>query len=353
MAGTVIRIAPEQYNSHEVLDYVCSHSDSNFYHRPEWSTLIESVYNYLPRHFIARQNEQIVGLLPLFEIQTILGGHRFVCLPFSHLAGPLANTEQISADMIEHAIKFAFSEGAGHMLIKDRGASAHAAINQQYPFLTSMLDLDVESGVLWRNIKDTTRRNIRKAERSGVSVTDTVNSCDFSTYNNLMYDTRKRQGVPGYPRFYFDRLWEYLHCTDAIRLYIAWLGEKPVAGIILSFHNGKATYLYGASLNAPRILRTRPNDLLFWHAILDARERGCYQLDFGLTHISNEGLLRFKEGWGSRSEPVIYQHISRGKHNRMRDNRDSIGMKMASWFIRRIPMRVYKSISPILIRQFG
>src|SRR5207244_11263797 len=46
-------------------------------------------------------------------------------------------------------------------------------------------------------------------------------------------------------------------------------------------------------------LSLRPNDLLLWHAVHDAWERGCQRVDLGEVVEGDAGLAAFKRKWGT------------------------------------------------------
>ena len=67
---------------------------------------------------------------------------------------------------------------------------------------------------------------------------------------------------------------------------------------------GHALYKFGASDHAYQHLR--PNNLVMWSGIRECAGRGCGRLHFGRTSAGNEGLRRFKLGFGAREEEIRY-----------------------------------------------
>ena len=62
----------------------------------------------------------------------------------------------------------------------------------------------------------------------------------------------------------------------------------------------RAVYKFGASDRNFQFLR--PNNLLMWEAIKWYAAHGFASLHFGRTSLANEGLRRFKLGFGPREE---------------------------------------------------
>jgi len=80
--------------------------------------------------------------------------------------------------------------------------------------------------------------------------------------------------------------------------------EKVIAGAVF-FHTGnKALYKYGASDMKYQILR--PNNLIMWEAIKYFGSKGFKSLCFGRTDRDQEGLRRFKKGWGCEESEIYY-----------------------------------------------
>jgi len=70
-------------------------------------------------------------------------------------------------------------------------------------------------------------------------------------------------------------------------------------------HFGRhAIYKFGASDEAQQQLRA--NNLVMWRAILHYASEGFADLDFGRTSLGNEGLRKFKLGWGARELAADY-----------------------------------------------
>ena len=46
-----------------------------------------------------------------------------------------------------------------------------------------------------------------------------------------------------------------------------------------------------------------------WEAIKRLAQRGCRTLHFGRTELGNEGLRRFKRGWGAIEEVIPYRRF--------------------------------------------
>jgi hypothetical protein len=78
----------------------------------------------------------------------------------------------------------------------------------------------------------------------------------------------------------------------------------PVAAAVF-FHFGRqALFKFGASDYAFQQLR--PNNLVMWEAMKRYAAEGFGSLHLGRTSLANEGLRRFKLGFGAAEEDIHY-----------------------------------------------
>ena len=78
----------------------------------------------------------------------------------------------------------------------------------------------------------------------------------------------------------------------------------PVAGAVFLHFRRSAIFKYGAS--DERFQELRPNNLVFWRAIEWHSAAGFTEMDLGRTDRGQEGLRRFKLGWGAVERPIEY-----------------------------------------------
>jgi lipid II:glycine glycyltransferase (peptidoglycan interpeptide bridge formation enzyme) len=137
-----------------------------------------------------------------------------------------------------------------------------------------------------------TRSNVRRAEKRGVTVTvrPDISEPEYGEFKNMMKDTTKRNsGVNTYPGYnYFDSLFAVLSQDkesgdDSHKLSLEFFlgyhdGELAAIHAVLFF--GKtATYLYGASY--ARHLNSKISTYLHFSAMTEAKRRGMLYYDIG------------------------------------------------------------------------
>lgn len=176
------------------------------------------------------------------------------------------------------------------------GGGEFEAIQPKYVFRLYLNDRSEEE--LLASFHQKTRYNIRLAERKGVQVRICGKEM-IPEFSRLMLETGVRDGFVTRPAEYFSDMLDNLgeHC----RLYMAFVGDKPIAGTLAIRYGDKVWYLYGASSNEDR--NYMPNYLLQWSMIRWAVESGSRVYDFrGVPGDVGEdhplyGLVKFKRGF--------------------------------------------------------
>ena len=202
---------------------------------------------------------------------------------------------KIDPDVPSFETEFADYMKKSGFQIKD-GGGEFEAIQPKYVFRLYLNGRSEEE--LLASFHQKTRYNIRLAERKGVEVRICGKEM-IPDFSRLMLETGVRDGFVTRPAEYFSNMLDNLgeHC----RLYMAFVGDKPIAGTLAIWYGDKVWYLYGASSNEDR--NYMPNYLLQWSMIRWAVEKGSRVYDFrGVPGDVGEdhplyGLVKFKRGF--------------------------------------------------------
>ncbi len=143
------------------------------------------------------------------------------------------------------------------------------------PPSTIRLDLTLGQEALLGGMKQSWRRKVRIAERSGLRV-ERGGEADLSIFEDLIHQTARRHGFGARPTGYYASVWQAFG-ADHARLYLARYGDEALAAILVIHFGATATYLYGGSSGAER--QRMPNHLLQWAAIRDAVAEGRRSYD--------------------------------------------------------------------------
>ncbi len=178
----------------------------------------------------------------------------------------------------------------------------------QYVFwvpLSGRTEEDLLAGMnqLWR-------RNIKKAEKSGVVVT-TGTQDDLAAFHELYAETAARDHFCPRPLDYFQTMFRALQAEDGdrIRLYLARHEGDLVAATIWVRVGRHVWYSYGASSSEKRDVRG--SNAVQWQMMRDALAAGASVYDLrGITETLDPndphiGLIQFKVGTGGEAVEYV------------------------------------------------
>ncbi len=171
---------------------------------------------------------------------------------------------------------------------------------------------------LLAQMKSKTRYNLKLAERKGVEIfskkfTDDKFNFYLQKFYKLVEATAKRKKVRFYNFSHYQKMFASLP-TKNILLYLARYKGEIIAVNIISFYNGTATYLHGATANKYR--NVMAPFLLQWQTIKDAKKRNCEWYDFGgvfpnADDNGKKGISKFKIGFS----PLTKNFITLGSYD--------------------------------------
>ena len=287
--------------------FVEAYPDARTFHHPAWATMLSDCYGY-PAFALALTNErgEVVAGMPMMEVRRPFGARRWVSLPFTDCCSPLA-PGGLENELIAACVRGA--EDAGGTRLEVRAKLDVPGGHTRVVGVVHTLDLDPDPEAVRRTFsKSQVQRNIKRAEREPISLRRGQSAKDVvDAFYGLHLRTRRRQGVPVQPRRFFELLWQRVLEPGLGFVLLAYSGSMPVAGAVFLTWNTTVTYKYGAS--DPEYLKFRPNHLIFWEAVRSACESGYETFDFGRSDLANHGLREFKNGWGTREEPLSYTGI--------------------------------------------
>jgi hypothetical protein len=117
-----------------------------------------------------------------------------------------------------------------------------------------------------------------------------------------MIMTRRRHRLPPQPLDWFRNLVACLGERAVIR--VAYKDKAPIASIFTLTCKKTIVYKYGCSDAAFNNIGGTPH--LFWHTMQEAKKQGLEVFDFGRSELENEGLVNFKDHWGSTRTSLRY-----------------------------------------------
>ena len=278
-------------------------AQSSVFHSASWMRVLSDTYGWEPSAYVVLdgRGEPKAGL-PFCRISDVLG-QRIVALPFSDYCDPLAedaNSWRLLIDGLlpeQHPINLRCLHNSLPLADERFTLTKEAKWHR--------LDLRPELGALWEAMHDSTHRAIRKSGREGLTVREAESEQELRTFFEMHLKVRKyKYGLLAQPYSFFQNIWRQFVDSQHGFLLLAIHGDKIVAGDF--FLDWKDTLYYKFNASLPDDLGCRPNDLLIWEAVQRGKDRGFTYLDFGLSDIDQEGLVRYKRKFGTEEKTISF-----------------------------------------------
>jgi hypothetical protein len=171
----------------------------------------------------------------------------------------------------------------------------------------------------------------------------------MDSFYSLLCKTRKRHGNPPQPIRLFREIHRHAIAAGSGHLVLAKHGDITVAGALFLHAGRSAIYKYGASDAAFKELAA--NNLVMWHALEWYSQNGFSRVQLGRTSLDNEGLRRFKLGWGSREYPISYFRYTNKSRSFAAGTDNSSGWQTR--IFRALPERVSRCIGAVAYRHIA
>ncbi len=282
--------------------FVLAHPSATPYHLFAWGTAIEKAYGHTFNPLTARQNDKLVGVLPLVHMKFPPLLNELVALPFCDVGNCLALDTEKETKLLTETM----TQG-GRFKTKNiqlRGALLQP-VNSQTDFaqmetnkVRMLLCLPESSELLFNNFTSKLRSQIRKAKKNGVSFRwahDDGIEPFYSVFSENMHDL----GSPVHSKSFFKAIVE--NYGDRARIGLTDFNGKTIgAGLVLST-NKQMSIPWASTLR--QFNRLAPNMLLYWNCLKFAADSGKTVFDFGRS-TEGEGTFRFKKQWGAAAHPL-------------------------------------------------
>jgi hypothetical protein len=282
-------------------EFASRYTDLIFY-QSVWSEVLKKGLGGQPLYFCLKEGGEIVaglpGVLLNFKIFKIL----YASIPYGHFIGERSYYSTF-LELLENELR---RRGIDQVrLIESPFSESYPPESfKPLPAKCTLLDLrgnDKER--IWEDYKKNIRRDVRKAQRSGV----TIRSRDSMEGINIFYklyltSMERNRAMAKYPLHWFETLYEIVTKKGLGVVLIAELNGVAIAGVILIYSASSTHYFHNGSQY--EYLKFCPNELLVHSSIENAVEKRISFFDFMGSDPNDLSLLRFKEKWGGQSVDI-------------------------------------------------
>lgn len=297
--GSELRhISPDEWQA-----YVVGNGESTPFHHQNWLRLFNKTYGMPIRIVALTSGDRIHAGMPFVEAKLPFCAARLLGLPFTDCVRPLSGSTDHLTEFVRRLPAF-LGQQYGTVVLQTDCPLWNSVDNQ---LVRHELKIGGTFDSLVERFDSSLRRNVRRAERNGLTFRVERDDATLASFYRLHVATRRKQGVPVQPRSFFANLYELLIRSKLGEIAVVrWQDQIVAAAVLLQFH-ATLVYKYGAS--DPHLLHLRPNDFLFFHMIRHAASIGMRQLDFGTSECAQLGLRRFKAKWGAEEYPMYRDYV--------------------------------------------
>lgn len=324
-------------------DYARTHPDSTIYHLSKWRHIIHQTFGHRTFYLLAREDGQVIGLLPLVLMESRLFGHFLVSLPFFNYGGVVANSAAVEEALVTQATAIAVRERVRHMELRHTEEKALGLVTRAHK-VSMRLDLPKRPDLLWAGFKAKLRSQIRKPQKEGF--TARIGGIeDLDHFYRVFAANMRDLGTPVYPKRFFRAILQEF--PDTTRICTTFLGDIPVAaGFLVSFRR-ELEIPWASSLR--RYNSLSPNMLLYWTALSYACQSGHERFDFGRS-TPGGATYRFKEQWGAKPVALHWQYWLKDGTGLPNLSPENSRYRLAIRLWRRLPVGVANVLGPRIVK---
>jgi len=319
--------------------FVSEASSTTLAHLYGWRRVIAESYGHNAFYLAAKREGKITGILPLVQVKSRLWGNTLTSMPFQDYGGIVAQDEEVFQFLMERALQLKKEYGARIMDLRYRNEPFSSAGQAHGNKVTLALDIAAGAEALWKSFPPKVRNQVRKAEKSGLSVKSGGTELLEEFFRPFAVNMRDLGSPVHHPRF-FEKIFSVF--GDNTRIMLVQEGRQTIGGLIAFFWKNTVTVPWASCYR--RHFAKCPNNLLYWETIKYACERGCVFFDFGRSS-PDSGTYHFKLQWGAKPIPLHWEIFT---DNDAGISSESALLRSASRLWRHIPVKLANFLGPSL-----
>jgi FemAB-related protein (PEP-CTERM system-associated) len=276
--------------------FVRAHPQGNAYQLAAWRRAVAAAYGFAGRVLVARQGQELAGMLPLCEFARPLSRPRWISLPFCDLGGPMAVSDEVAEALAARARQDLGALGAAGLELRCSATGTADEAGLEGRKVRMLLGLPDSAAALMQSYPPKLRSQVRKAEKNGLTSEVAGGTAAVGEFYDVYSRNMRRLGSPPHSRAWFEAVQRHYGAAgDMFMVIVRHEGKAVGAGWVL-LCGDKAVIPWASTLADYNSLA--PNMLLYWAIQSHLCERGVRQFDFGRSTFG-EGTYKFKKQWGA------------------------------------------------------
>lgn len=278
--------------------------DYSVFHDRRFYNLFNELESFSASSILVRRKNSVLGFVTFVTVSEFSGLLKYFTSRCIMFAPPLYTDDEVLKILLDE-VKSEVPSAALYLKLKGTNSlSARKSLleNQGFkwiPHLNFILDLSDGSEGVWSRISKTRKKQIRRAERRGLTV-DMVNSGSFDEHYVLLKKTYDKAGLPLYPIELIQKAIDSFSPTNQILMVEVRLEGQLVAfRLILLYQTKMYDWFAGSSVEHHSYY---PNDIAVWKALEWGVNNGYTEFDFGGAGHPDKpyGIREFKRKFGGK-----------------------------------------------------
>jgi len=308
-----------------------------------WYLTIQRAYGHLPLYLWAEGASEGSAVLPAFLVRRPVLGTVVTSMPFLDAGGPCGGSGRIADALVNHLVAEARRRGASRVelrCIRPMDQPLEPSLEK----VTLMLPLPSDPDRLWRSLDPKVRNQIRKAERSGLTVeVGGINLLD--DFYRVFAVNMRDLGSPVHAKKFFRTILETF--GESARVVLVKKNGVSLGGLISLVFKDTIYVPWASSLR--EYASFSPNMLLYWDTLRRACTGGLSRFDFGRSSRGS-GTYRFKRQWGAEEVQLFWYTIPLGGQRTPTISADDGKWLVVRRLWRRLPVGISRVLGPRIRR---
>jgi len=311
----------------------------------EWSHLVKKHFKAEFFPLVIEDNENIIGVLPVYIIKPLKGRPRMISVPHAVAGGMLAEDPQVRKVLLEAAVKIGLDTGAQGLTLKQYKLKIEADFTTDDNYYNRELSLVGGSEAVWGRITQENRDSILATE--GEPLILEYPAGDLNSFYRFLLRHHRRKGVPCVSQ-------QWIRDLVDLGMYSAAVLKRDnriVAATMIKEFKDTVSFPFTCSSGDTRADHL-PVYRLYWALMIKYSE-----MAFSICHSGRisktDDVDPYRLGWGGKKHTYYYQYYP------PRDQQTTEFVQKRSWkrnlfssVWKLMPLPVAGFLGPYVVRQF-
>jgi len=315
-------------------------------HHRSWPMILSKGLNHPPIFLVAYgTNNHVVGYLPLSRVESPLFGKFLVSLPYLNSGGVWADDQVVARALVDRAVEIADRLDVKHLELRHEVPLEHPKLTQSRTDKVHMrLELEDSYEAQKKAYKSKLRSQIKKGAEHPFEIlfgAELLLPEFYSVFATNMRDL----GTPVYSPKLFEAILRNFG-PETSEIALVRLHGQAVAGALLIHQRGTSEVPSASSLR--RFNSTGANLWMYSKLLERAIEKKSQRFDFGRSTVDS-GTYKFKEQWGAKPSPAVWQYyVRKGDPVQMRPDSSKNQRLVEIW--KKLPVWLTRIVGPSIVR---